>query len=96
MIRETNQSDDDRTERTKLSPKELAAQWGKKPSTIIALIRQGELRAINASTTQERPRFLIDVADIAIFEQRRAVQPSAGARRRRSNKAEANGPIKYF
>ena len=82
--------------RTKLSPVELAAQWGKKPSSIIALIRQGELRAIDVSVSRGKPRFLIDLADIAIFEERRTVQPpERRTARRRRPKTEAEGP-KYF
>ncbi len=81
MIRE-NQPNPDKSDRTKLSPRELADQWGKKPSMIIALIRQGELRDQRIAKPRA-PRFLIDVADIAIFEQRRAFQPTAGARQRR-------------
>ena len=82
--------------RTKLSPKELATQWGKKPSSIIALIRTGELRAIDVSVSRGRPRFLIDLADIAIFEERRTIQPPIPrTRRRRRSSMEPEG-VKIF
>jgi hypothetical protein len=85
-----------KTARTKLSPAELAAKWGKTPKSIIALIRQQELRAIDVSLRRDRPRFLIDLADIAIFEERRAVQPPAPRPRyRRRSKTEPDG-AKYF
>jgi hypothetical protein len=84
-----------RNARTKLSPVELAAQWGKKPSSIIALIRTGELRAIDVSVSRGRPRFLIDLADIAIFEERRTVRRPERTPRRRRSRAEPEG-IKFF
>ena len=83
--------------RTKLSPPELAARWGKKASTIIALIRAGELRAIDVSLGRARPRFLIDVTDIAVFEERCAVgPPPSPTPRRRCAKAEPQGFVRYF
>jgi len=60
--------------------------WGVSADKIIRWILAGELRAIDASTRQGgRPRYLIDVADLADFERRRAVllQPSATATRHR-------------
>ena len=74
------------TSRTKLSPPQIARRWGVSPQKILAWIGSGELRAINAATRLGgRPRFLIDVADLAVFEQRRAVvaTPAAVRRRRR-------------
>ena len=84
--------------RRKLSPKELAAQWGTTASRIIGLIRTGELAAIDAAVNRGRPRFLIDLADIAIFEERRMINPPRPvprARQWRREKAEPAGP-KYF
>lgn len=70
-------------QRTKFTPPELAAMWGKKPETIITLIRSGALRAIDAALPGKRPRYLIDVADIAAFEARRAVVPPPKVVRRK-------------
>lgn len=70
--------------KTKITPKELAQRWGIDRHTVLAWIRKGELRAIDASLTQGgRPRFLIDEKDIADFELRRAVVPSPPPMRRR-------------
>ena len=83
--------------RTKLSPKELAAQWGKDYGSILALIRQGELTAIDVAISRGRPRFLIDPADIALFEERRRVyRPEERTpRQRKRRKMEPQG-AKYF
>ena len=84
------------TDRTKLSPIELAKRWGKDTRSIIGLIRLGDLPAIDVSVSRGRPRFLIDLADIAIFEERRKVQPpEPRTRRRRRTKTETEG-VKYF
>ena len=70
--------------KTKLSPPQLAAQWGIDVAKVLTWIKAGELRAINAATTRTgRPRYLIDQADIATFEAGRAVQPPAPRIRRR-------------
>jgi helix-turn-helix protein len=66
-------------ERTKLTPPQLAKQWGVSHAKIVALIRTGELRAINLATTMSgRPRYLIDKADIERLEKRREVIPDGG------------------
>jgi hypothetical protein len=77
--------------RTKYTPPELAALWGVAPEKIIAFITSGELRAIDASTRRGgRPRYLIDVKDVADFERRRSVQvPARPARRRRQSPEES-------
>ena len=82
--------------RTKLSPAELASQWGKKPSSIIALIRTGELRAIDVSVSRGKPRFLIDLADIALFEERRTVLPAQPAPRQRRHVEASYEGFRYF
>lgn len=64
--------------KVKLTPPELAKLWGIDTHKILGWIRAGELRAIDASTKRGgRPRFLIDVADLAAFEAARTVQPPA-------------------
>jgi hypothetical protein len=70
--------------RTKLTPPQLAAQWGVDVHKIVGWIRSGELRAINLATDRNgRPRYAIDQADIAVFEASRAVQPPMPRLRRR-------------
>jgi hypothetical protein len=65
-------------EKRKLTPPEVAALWGVTPDKIVGFIRSGELKAINgaAAGRYRRPRYLIDVEDLANFEQRREVQPA--------------------
>lgn len=63
--------------RTKVSVPILAKEWGVSSSKITAFIKSGELRAINVATRpNQRPRYLIDRADIESFERSREVQPS--------------------
>jgi hypothetical protein len=82
------------TKRTKLTPPELARRWGISADKILRWIAAGELQATNAaSSVQGRPRWLIDVADLAEFELRRSAQPKAAAPRRR--KAPSN-VIEFF
>jgi hypothetical protein len=72
------------TSKRKLTPPELARLWGISPDKIAAWIRSGELRAINAARDRRnRPRYLIDLADVAAFEQTRTVIPKVPAPRRR-------------
>jgi hypothetical protein len=82
-------------ERKKLTPPELAAQWGLSADKIIEWIRRGELRAINVATRAgRRPRFLIDLIDIAEFEARRQFVPSAPAPRRK--RRTTDGIVEFF
>lgn len=63
--------------RQKIRPPALAKMWGVGVDKILGFIRRGELRAIDVSDNRGvgRPRYLIDLADIAAFEQSRAVVP---------------------
>lgn len=81
-------------ERKKLTPPQLAAEWGLAPEKILAWIHSGELRAVNVATSLRgaKPRWLIDRADIEAFERARASSaPPAPAPRRRSK-----GAVKDF
>ena len=72
--------------RTKLSPPEVARRLGVSHEKILTWIRYGELAAIEVSTRRGgRPRYRIDIADLAVFEQRRSVAGATegGPRRRR-------------
>lgn len=61
---------------TKLTPPELAAQLGVSVDKILTWIHSGELRAVNLATRLGgRPRFRIDPADVAEFENRRVARP---------------------
>jgi len=84
------------TSRTKLSPPQIARRWGVSPQKILAWIRSGELRAIDAATHRGgRPRYLVDIADLAAFEQRRAVVVPPATRRCRRRRRDA-GITVYF
>jgi len=68
----------------KITPPKLARLWGISPDKILVWIRSGELRAIDASTSRtQRPRYLIDLDDLADFEARRAETPSPKSKPRR-------------
>jgi len=68
--------------RRKLTPPEYAKLLGVDTAKILKWIRSGELRAIDASTHRGcKPRYLIDVADIVVFEEARAVSRRHRARR---------------
>jgi len=73
----------------KLTPPQLAKLWGISCDKVIAWIRAGELRAIDASTKRGgRPRYLIDEDDVAAFERSRstvATPPSTSTKRRRGD-----------
>jgi hypothetical protein len=59
--------------KTKLTPPEVAEMWGISPDKVLLWIRTGELRAIDASTRGDgRPRYLIDLKDLAAFERDRS------------------------
>ncbi|MHC4176873.1 MAG: hypothetical protein ACYSWU_05170 [Planctomycetota bacterium] len=58
----------------KLTPPVLAKRWGIGHEKVLQFIRAGELRALDlASPDSTRPRYRIDVADVAAFEQARTV-----------------------
>lgn len=82
-------------ERNKLTPPEVARQWGVSIDKVLTWIRSGELRALNLATRLTgRPRYRIDVNDLRDFEQRRAViPPSPPERRRRKSTADV---IEFF
>ncbi len=70
-------------ERRKVSPPQLAKEWGVATNKVLGLIKSGELRAINlASTKEKRPRYAIDRTDVEAFEQSRLVHPESKSVRR--------------
>lgn len=84
------------TRRTKLTPPEIARRWGISADKVVAWIRAGELRAVNAAARiGRRPRYLVDVADLCAFEAARAVVPrdARPSRTRQRRKAEV---IEFF
>ena len=87
------------TNRKKLTPPEVAKLWGVSADKVLTWIRSGELRAINAATSQRgRPRYLIDVKDLEDFETRRAVlagDPERKIGKKRRKKA-ASGIVEFY
>lgn len=75
-----------------LTPPMVARRLGVKPEKVVAWVRSGQLRALNVSNGT-RPRFRIDPADLAVFEQGRAVVPAAKPSRRRRQSADV---IQFF
>lgn len=82
-------------QRTKLRPRELARMWGVATDKILGFIHRGELRAMNvASRRNGKPRWLVDLADIVVFEQSRTAtpaQPPTGRKR-----TDAPNVIQFF
>jgi hypothetical protein len=84
-------------ERTKVSVPYLAKEWGVGTKKILALIKSGELRAIDASTKQEkRPRYLIDRKDIEAFERSRTVIPDPEPTTRKLRRRTPEGVKEFF
>ena len=80
--------------RHKLTPPQIAERYGVSSEKVIAWIKAGELRAFNAATSATgRPRWLIDEADLAAFEMRRAAQPRPPTTPRRR---KASAVIEFF
>lgn len=81
-------------DRTKLTPPEIARRWGIKSHKVLAWIRSGELRAINAAECLGgRARYLVDVEDLAAFERSREV---VGRVLRTPTRSHNTGITEYF
>ena len=81
------------TEKTKITPPQLAVAWGISLEKVLSWIRNGELPAIDASTSQnQRPRYLIDLDDLAAFERRRATTPPPVKSKQKRRSPEDDGP----
>lgn len=81
----------------KVTPPILAEAWRATPEKIIALIRSGELPAIDVSLTPGvgRPRYLIGLDDIRAFEQRRRVVPPPASQATRKTR-QSSDVIEFF
>lgn len=78
----------------KITPPQLAREWGIDSDKVLAWIRSGELRAVNAATRPGGvPRYLIDRDDVRAFEAARAVTAPAPSRPRRKR---ASGAVVEF
>ena len=80
--------------RRKLTPPQVAARYGVSADKVLGWVRSGELPAFNAATRPGgRPRWLIDVDDLADFERRRAAAPAPPPRPRQKRGSEV---IRFF
>jgi hypothetical protein len=78
---------------TKLTPPAVARRYGVSPDKVLTWIRLGELRGVNIATNPSgRPRYVVDEADLAAFEHRRAVHRTQAPPRRR----RAANVIEFF
>jgi predicted site-specific integrase-resolvase len=69
------------TDRTWLTPPQLAKRWGVSVKKVLLWINSGELRAVNmAVSLSVRPRYRIFEQDITAFEDRRSAPPVREAR----------------
>jgi len=82
-------------EKRKLTPPQIAAMFGVDVMKVHAWIKSGELKAIDAVEKRgQRPRYLVDVADLEVFERsRQVIPPSAPAPRR---KRSANSTVTNY
>lgn len=82
----------------KITPPELAEIWGVSPAKVLALIKSGQLRAINLATRHGgRPRYAIDLADVEAFERARLVVPDCGDQRQQpTRRPQPDGTREYF
>jgi transposase len=92
------QNNADAPVRRKVTPPQFAKQYGVSTAKVLAWIASGELRAINAATrpTGERPRWLIDLADVEAFERSRASVAPKPATTRRRRAAKQSSVTTYF
>ena len=85
-----------KNERQKYTVPQLSRLWGVSQNKVLEFVRRGELRAVNlASHRSTRPRYAIDVADIAAFERAREVFPSSQAATLKPRR-RATGTVKEY
>jgi excisionase family DNA binding protein len=83
------------TKRRKHTVPTVARELGVANRKVLDWIKSGELRAVNlARSADGRPRYAIDVEDLARFEESRAVVPNVGATPRLRRRAAAG--VKEF
>ena len=66
-----------------LTTTQIAQRLRVKVDTVRAWIKSGELKGVNVGQGSVKPRFRVDPADLALFEQRRSVVPPPKLTRRR-------------
>lgn len=78
------------------TPPQLAIRWGVKVDKVYALIRNGELRAVNLALDKHgsRPRWKVPVTEVTRFEDSRANKPAEKKPRR--SRRQVLGTKDYF
>lgn len=77
---------------------EIAARWNCSHSTVLALVRSGQLPAIDISTAPtRRSHYIVRGEDLQAFEALRTVRPvTAPAARRRRTKVRPSEVIEFI
>jgi hypothetical protein len=85
------------TTRRKYTVPQLAHLWGVSPAKVTRFIRSGQLRAIDLATPgATRPRYAIDVNDIAAFEAARQIVPGRDVAASRRLRRRSSAAVKEF
>ena len=85
------------TNRTHLRPSELARARGVKSDTILALIRSGQLKAVNMSTQPNgRPRWLIPREAVEAFDAARSSVAKQRPRIQRVRRRRPGDVVEFF
>lgn len=75
-------------EQNTLTPPQLAKRWGVDADKVMALIRSGQLRAMNLAVNPKgRPRYRIYEEEIRRFEEVRSTKPPIEPMRRKRRRA---------
>ena len=83
-------------QRTKLSTTQIAKQWGVSSGQVLYWIHTGQLKAIDITKKLGgRPRYRVDVKELAVFETSRATQPAPKIPRRRKWRYD-EGVTQYY
>lgn len=71
------------TQTQTVSPPQLAKRWGVATDKVLALVRSGQLAAINLAVNPlGRPRYRIHESEVAAFEEARTTRPPIPRQRR--------------
>jgi helix-turn-helix protein len=80
----------------KLTTRQIAELYAVNMDKVVGWIRSGQLAAIDVSQRAGgRPRYRVDAADLAEFEESRRVRTAPVPTQRRSRRRQS-GPIEYF
>ena len=76
---------------------DIATRWGCSHSSVLSLVRSGELAAIDISTNPAgRSRYIVPVESLEAFELRRTVAPPSPNTKRRAAVRGRNDVIEFI